>query len=63
MKITQLTPDIIKRDFCPHCLHYIDKHIYRDCDSSVTIIVGTVKDCKFHIDDTSWVCRFEEVLK
>ena len=58
--MTQLTQDVIERDFCPRCLHYIDKHIYRDCDSSIIITMGTVKDCKFHTN-TSWVCDFKEV--
>ena len=61
MGMIQLTEEVIERDFCPRCLHYIDKRfIYRDCESGITITMGTVKDCKFHTD-TSWLCDFKEV--
>lgn len=61
MGMTQLTQEVIERDFCPRCLHYVDKQfIYRDCESGITIAMGTVKDCKFHTD-TSWLCDFKEI--
>ena len=61
MGMTQLTQEVIERDFCPCCKWYIDKqYIYRDCESGITIKMGTVKDCKFHTD-TSWLCDFKEV--
>lgn len=61
MGMTQLTQEIIERDFCPHCTHYIDKqYIYKDYERDITISLGTLKDCKFHTDD-SWVCDFKEV--
>ena len=60
MKMTQLTQEVIERDFCPRCMHYIDKQfIYKDYDSGITITMGTVKGCKFHTDK-SWVCDFKE---
>lgn len=61
MSFTELTAETIERDFCPRCLHYIDKqYIYRDNESGITLILGTVKDCKFHTD-TKWVCDFKEI--
>lgn len=61
MGMTQLTQKVIERDFCPCCMHYIDKQfIYRDCESGITITMGTVKDCKFHTDK-NWLCDFKEV--
>lgn len=63
MEMIQLTQEVIERDFCPRCLHYIDKqYIYRDCESGITIKMGTVKDCKFHTD-TSWLCDFKEQVE
>ena len=61
MGMTQLTQEVIERDFCPHCQNYIDKRsIYKDCESGVVMPMGTVKDCKFHTD-TSWICDFKEI--
>lgn len=58
---TELTVETIKRDYCPKCQYYIDKkYIYRDCESGLTIQMGTVKDCKFHTDK-EWVCNFKKV--
>ena len=60
MGITQLTQEVIERDFCPRCKWYIDKRfIYRDDERGINITMGTVKDCKFHTD-TSWICDFKE---
>ena len=62
MEMTQLTQKVIERDFCPRCMHYIDKQfIYKDSDSNITITMCT-KDCKFHTD-TSWTCNFKENIK
>ncbi len=61
MEMTQLTQEVIERDFCPRCLHYIDKpYMCKDYESGITITMGTAKDCKFHTD-TSWICDFKEV--
>ena len=60
MSFTELTQETIERDFCPRCIHYVDKQfIFRDCDTVFTIHMGKLKDCKFHTDD-SWVCNYEE---
>ena len=60
MGMTQLTQEIIERDYCPYCQHYIDKRfIYRDVDSGYVIEMGLVKDCKFHTDK-SWICDFKD---
>ena len=60
MTFTELTQKQIESDFCPHCQHYIDKQfIYRDCESGLTIQMGTVKDCKFHTCE-DWVCDYKE---
>lgn len=60
METRQLTQEVIERDFCPRCIHYIDKqYIYKDYDRGITIEMGTVKDCKFHTD-ASWICDFKE---
>ena len=59
MGMIQLSQGVIERDFCPRCLYYINKHIYRDCDSSIASVMGTVKYCKFHTN-TSWICDFKE---
>ena len=33
----QLTQEVIERDFCPRCIHYIDKqYIYRDCEKDIS---------------------------
>ena len=59
MGITQLTQEVIERDYCPRCKYYIDKQfIYKD--ESIQITMGTVKECKFRTD-TSWVCDFKEI--
>ena len=56
-----ITQETIERDFCPRCLHYIDKqYIYKDYESGMTITMGTVKDCKYHTDK-SWICDFKEI--
>lgn len=61
MGMTQLTQEVIERDFCPRCKWYIDKRfIYRDDESDITITMGTVKDCKYHTN-TSWLCDFKEI--
>lgn len=57
----EITQEIIERDYCPRCIHYIDKQlIYRIYESGAKMSMGTVKDCKFHTN-TSWLCDFKEV--
>jgi hypothetical protein len=57
--MTQLTQEVIERDYCPRCQYYIDKQfIYKD--ENIEMKMGTVKDCKFHTN-TSWICDFKEV--
>lgn len=61
MGMTQLTQEVIERDYCPRCKRYIDKQfIYRDGERGINITMGTVKDCKFHTN-TTWLCDFKEV--
>lgn len=58
--MTRQTQEVIERDYCPRCIHYIDKQfIYSDCESGITITMGTVKDCEFRTN-TSWICDFKE---